>query len=102
MSMSTKMLIVPIVHLNGSSRASLVEGYCNAGVAVSEALKLLGETCPNGRDYYIADSVQRERFKLAQAQHEERVARLRSVLRELGALADAVEDSEQTVGVEQS
>ena len=42
----------PMIHLNGTSKETLIEGYCEAGNAVMNALKAVSENCPNARDYY--------------------------------------------------
>lgn len=45
-------LIAPTVHINGSGRDSLGEGYSNALEAVLEARRVLQDANPHGRDYY--------------------------------------------------
>lgn len=44
-------LMQPIVTLNGTSREQLIEARIMARVALAEAMRALGETTPNGRDY---------------------------------------------------
>ena len=43
----------PTIHMNGTGRDALVQGYLDCVGALDDALKALGETMPHGRDYYI-------------------------------------------------
>jgi hypothetical protein len=49
---TTTTLAVPTIHLNGTSRESLMEDLLGAYHALTEAIAALGRACPNGRDYY--------------------------------------------------
>lgn len=42
----------PTVHLNGTSGEALFEQNYEASKAIREALEVLREAAPNGRDYY--------------------------------------------------
>ena len=90
----TKQLAKPTVHLNGTSRESLQEQLSQAGGAIQLALKALNEAAPHARDYYPQGDgeVYTESFRTAVAQHEDRYARLQSVLDELTELYGAVSD----------
>ena len=46
-------LTFPSIHLNGSSRKMLTEGYHNAYVAVQAAIRAFNEIDFNARDYYV-------------------------------------------------
>ena len=46
-------LTLPTVHLNGSGRKMLTEGYHNAYVAVQAAIRAFNEIEFNARDYYV-------------------------------------------------
>jgi len=84
----------PFVHINGTGRSRLVDLYCNAGGAVMDALRKLGEAAPNQRDYYpLGDDA----WRAARAEHEARVARLRTVLDELQELAEHCADDSDCV-----
>ena len=46
-------MIKPTLHLNGTGKKMLVEGYEKAHRAIREASKALGEIEFNARDYYV-------------------------------------------------
>ena len=80
-------LIIPTVHLNGTSRQALVDGYNEACTALQGALGALQDAEPNARDYYPqGDGV----FAAARAQHAERIAVVRKVFDELQTIYDAL------------
>ena len=85
--MSTVSL--PTVHLNGTSRDTLLEGYIAALDALRLAREALQAAAPNARDYYM----QPNSFALAVEEHAirwTRLARLRETLDELNTLAEHV------------
>lgn len=84
----------PTIHLNGTSRAALLESYCDAGAAVRQALDKLADAAPNGRDYYTQGG---DAIGVAVAEHVDRLRRLESVLAELSELAEAVDQFGRTV-----
>ena len=45
-------MILPTIHLNGTSALSLADQYKDAYGAISKAMDLLSQACPNARDYY--------------------------------------------------
>ncbi len=45
-------MILPTIHLNGTSKESLIESLCEASQAIELAYKALKQTAPHGRDYY--------------------------------------------------
>ena len=47
-------LTLPTVHLNGTSRQMLSEGYGNAYRALQNAIRAFNEIEHNARDYYVA------------------------------------------------
>lgn len=59
--------IIPIVHLNGTSREALIEQRCEASHALREALEKLSGCYPNARDYYVGDA---GLYRKACTQHE--------------------------------
>lgn len=81
-------LAVPTIHLNGTSKESLVTGLCDAAHAIQIAITALGQAAPNGRDYYPQDM---RALQKAQDQHNARVLRLRSVYAELMEIAEAID-----------
>lgn len=77
-------MIHPTVHLNGTSRSELMEGYANAAVAVQDAIAMVGAHAhPNGRDYYPQGP---SAIATAMDEHASRIARLKAVHDELETL----------------
>lgn len=81
-------LMVPTIHMNGTSKESLIEDICAATLALSKAHNAVCQTCPNGRDYYVQP---KENFKLARIQHVSRLERLESVRLELEQIAEEID-----------
>lgn len=78
-------LVLPTIHLNGSSPERLRDDYLAARSAVYEAFRKLGSVDVNGRDYYPQGP---EAYPKAQAQLTSQLSRLNSVADELLTLAD--------------
>jgi hypothetical protein len=76
-------LIAPIVHLNGTSKASLLEGYSEILDALRKAETALYSNGPNGRDYYLKPGL----FEKAVAQHRSRIEAIGRVHRDIEAIA---------------
>lgn len=77
--MKTPVIILPTIHLNGTSAQMLTEGYSEARIAVQAALDKLQKVEFNARDYYPQgqlawlDAVRQRQDlmnKLATVQHE--------------------------------
>lgn len=83
-------LAVPTVHLNGTSRESLLEGYSEAIRALNRAETKMTAACPNARDYYVQDG---PAFGIAMDQHTARMKKLREIISELEEIAVAVSDT---------
>lgn len=81
-------MTTPTIHLNGTGRASLSEGYREAGIAVNAAIDAMSEAAPNARDYYVQGPAA---IQAAQAEHVSRVKRLIAVRDELLALYEHCE-----------
>ena len=88
--MKGSKLMTPTVHRNGTSRDALLDGYTAAAAAVRKAIEAVSAAYPNGRDYYPQGELA---LRMATEDHEDRLARLKSVLAELGELAEAVADA---------
>jgi len=84
-------MMIPSIHRNGTARADLIAGVCNAKNAVGAACLALREAMPNGRDYYPQGP-----GALARADEEffGRLMRLKTVFEELEALAIAIDQAE--------
>lgn len=72
-------VVVPIVHLNGSSKESLLGDLERTVLALEDTIELLRQGAPNQRDYYPVDGL----YELALAQYRARLAALESVLESL-------------------
>lgn len=59
-------VVVPIIHLNGSSREALIEQLREVAWAVQKAQEALAQAYPHQRDYYPKDGL----YEQAKAQHE--------------------------------
>lgn len=80
--------MVPRIHLNGTSRESLLDGLLESARAVQIAIDTLARHCPNARDYY---PISEAAFSQARAEHVDRIARLKSVYSELETIALALD-----------
>lgn len=76
-------MIKPTIHLNGTSRKDLHDGYVAAYEAVQEAITALNRTAPHGRDYYVQES---GALLNATSEHFARLRSLESVLTQLEEL----------------
>jgi len=74
-------LTLPIIHLNGSSKESLIDGLKEAWTALEEAEKVLRRHYPHDRDYYISPDP--EAGSKARAEHDSRLLRIKSVRNEI-------------------
>jgi len=80
----------PTIHLNGTSRAALLDAYTEASAAVRHAIAAVQNAHPNARDYYPqGDSATGE----AMAEHMERLRKLQAVREELYTIAEAITEA---------
>lgn len=80
-------MIIPTIHLNGTSKQRLIDDLVEAGSAIQLAQKALAAAGPNGRDYYPQGPAA---FTAAVDEHDSRLDRLRSVYKEIEALVLAI------------
>lgn len=73
----------PTIHLNGSSRSSLMEQYGDSWHAVKDAIKVLSQNAPHARDFYVNGP---DAFAIAQEEHIARVRALVKVSEDLYAI----------------
>jgi hypothetical protein len=83
----TNLLITPTIHMNGTSRAALVEQYVTALDAVDAAIAALMAATPNGRDYYPQGV---EAITTALVEHQARIDRLATTRGELSEIAERI------------
>jgi hypothetical protein len=77
----------PTVHLNGTSKESLLNGYRVAMAAVRLAINAVQSTAPHGRDYYVQKD---NPLQAAITEHSKRLQVLEHVYNELETLAQHV------------
>ena len=82
-------MIVPTVHLNGTSKDELLRQVLEADRAINVALSRLHDAAPNGRDYYPAGP---GALKQATEEHRARIDRLVDIRTELLALYEAIDN----------
>lgn len=90
-------MMIPTVHLNGTSSERLVEHLCEASQAIAAAYEKLRQCAPNGRDFYPQGP---HAMQAATLEHLSRLRRLDEVKKELDALALAIceaDDKRNTV-----
>lgn len=80
-------MITPRLNLNGTSAASLMEGYNVALQALRVAREKLHEAGPHGRDY---QTLPEGDYKLAVTEHTARVQSINRIIDELIELAENV------------
>jgi hypothetical protein len=81
-------LILPIVHLNGTSANDLVDQRATAIDALHAAGDALAKMAPNGRDYYPVPGLMPQ----AVDQHERRMNSLKALIHEIEMEMLAVSD----------
>jgi len=69
-------LTLPTIHLNGTSRVTLIEGYLAASRALSDAIRTFDAIEFNCRDYYVQPA---DAWARATTQRDIAAAHLRSV-----------------------
>jgi hypothetical protein len=80
-------LVVPTVHLNGTSRKELQRQLRDAHEAIGTALDKLRMATPHGRDYYPQGD---GAITLARRAHDARCAKLAEVQNELFAIWESI------------
>jgi len=82
-------MMVPSIHLNGSSGEVLLDQNKGALEAVRKAIDAICDAGPNARDYYVQGP---DAGLAAQREHEARVAALKRVRDDLAAIMESVQD----------
>lgn len=85
--MTQPTVALPTIHLNGTSQDHLLDGVVECERAVQTAIRALETNGPNARDYYVQGP---DAFTRARKEHDDRIARLKTVSGELFALADGI------------
>ena len=83
-------MMLPTIHLNGTSREELIRQNMNSALLISKAIDSMYNGRPHGRDYYPQDSIlgtfRGNAYRRASAEYEARIDKLNSVYKELLAL----------------
>lgn len=85
-------IVLPIVHLNGTSAESLINARDEAYRALSDALMAFREVAPNGRDYYPDPG----RMERAVAQHQRRCETIYGLMLELEYEVGEIEEHKRS------
>lgn len=75
---------MPTVHLNGTGRARLVEGYQNAWESLQSTIETLAKAECHPRDYYV--NADPDAYVKARAQRDAQFADLQRIQSEIGAI----------------
>ena len=86
--MTETTLMVPTIHMNGTSKKALAEQNERARNALRLAIEALAAADPNGRDY---DPQGPGAIAIAIGQHGDRLQGLTDVLKELHEIAEAID-----------
>jgi hypothetical protein len=82
-------LMIPSVHMNGTSRKDLLQQLEHASRAIGEAMEALREACPHDRDYYVQGPTA---GPAAREQHRNRLRKLGAVQAEIETIYEGVVD----------
>lgn len=86
-----KRLMLPLVHLNGTSQSDLLAQFEACYDALKEAERVLRLATPHGRDYYpLPDEDGKTAHQFATDQHRDRSVRLANITNEFEALAEGL------------
>lgn len=83
-------MMTPTIHLNGTSRTTLLEALCDAEVAIDAAYRALKHCAPNGRDYYPQGP---HALQEATNEHLDRLQRLDEIKAEVTNLIIAIDEA---------
>jgi hypothetical protein len=81
----------PHIHLNGSAASSLMVDNLNALRVVQIAHDTLAAAAPHARDYYPLGP---DAYQTACREHGERLGRLASVMADINAICESINDQQ--------
>jgi len=81
-------MMIPTVHLNGTSKEGLIEQLCEASQAIELAYSALKRAVPNGRDYHPQGP---DAIYKATEEHMDRLHRLDAIKKEIDDLTVAID-----------
>lgn len=80
-------MMIPTIHLNGTSRDVLAAALEEAGSRLHDARDALAKTAPNGRDYYPQGArAGRDAISWALDEHWARMHSLQAIIDQIAAL----------------
>lgn len=88
------VMLAPLVHTNGTSAESLLDGLLAQRTALRKAIDTLCEYGPNARDYYPQGE---HAFAQARREHEQRIEVLRDVNVQLDQILENVCDQRDAI-----
>lgn len=80
-------MMVPTIHLNGTSRDELERQIMDAAYALQEAISKLKGMAPNGRDYYPQGP---DAIIQATSEHRIRLKKVKEIYEELLAIYEEI------------
>jgi len=80
-------MMIPTVHLNGTSRSELLRQFRDAYAALITATDKLAQASPNARDYYPQGD---DAYGKARDEHIARMRKLKEVTADLEEIAAAI------------
>lgn len=83
-------MILPTIHMNGTSAEELRKGYLEAWRAINAAREEMGKIEFNARDYYPQGH---EAWKQARAEHEARLRKLTDTADELMDILEVIQSA---------
>lgn len=81
---------IPCIHLNGTSRESLLNDLEAASTALDAAYEAMKRTAPNGRDYYPLGP---QAIDTAVSEHMSRLRRLDAIKHEIDDITRGIADA---------
>lgn len=82
-------MILPVIHLNGTSKDALLDAYGIAVDALNTAYRAIKETAPHGRDYYPMGP---HAMKVATEEHMERLRKVDAVRIEIEEMMTKIDE----------
>lgn len=86
--MSKVNIVLPVVHLNGTSRLSLIEEQQEVLYSLQDVVAKLKNAAPNMRDYYPVPG----RWQEALEQHKRRLTTITDLIAEVTTHIDQLDD----------
>tara|TARA_R110000868_G_scaffold296245_1_gene556463 strand:- start:31 stop:324 length:294 start_codon:yes stop_codon:yes gene_type:complete len=75
----------PLIHLNGTCADNLLADQCDIARALRDALEVMANNGPNGRDYYPMGT---QAWEKAREEHSARLGAINAVLADVERMAE--------------